>query len=109
MKTLLKIVGVIFVLLIALVVAAPFLIPTDAIFNKVSEQVEQTTGRSLTINGDKKLSVFPSLKLDLNVVHFANMQTGSQKDMENMHQLAIRIPWMSLFCGDFQLDKFVIN
>ena len=58
MKTLLKIVGVIFVLLIALVVAAPFLIPTDAIFNKVSQQVEQTTGRSLTINGDKKLSVF---------------------------------------------------
>ena len=109
MKTLLKIVGVIFVLLIALVVAAPFLIPTDAIFNKVSEQVEQTTGRSLTINGDKKLSVFPSLKLELNDVNFANMQTGSQKNMASMQQLAIRIPWMSLFGGEFKLDKFVIN
>ena len=109
MKTLLKIIGVIFVLLIALVIAAPFLIPTDAIFNKVSQQVEQTTGRSLTINGDKKLSVFPSLKLELNDVHFANMQTGSQKDMASMQQLAIHIPWMSLFGGEFKLDKFVIN
>lgn len=109
MKTLLKVVGVIFLLLIALVVAAPFLIPTDAIFNKVSEQVEQTTGRSLTINGDKKLSVFPSLKLELNDVNFANMQTGSQKNMASMQQLAIRIPWMSLFGGEFKLDKFVIN
>tara|TARA_B100002049_G_scaffold107321_1_gene79103 strand:+ start:1 stop:1728 length:1728 start_codon:yes stop_codon:yes gene_type:complete len=37
------------------------------------------------------------------------MQTGSQKDMASMQQLAIRIPWMSLFGGDFKLDKFVIN
>jgi len=37
------------------------------------------------------------------------MQTGSQKNMASMQQLAIRIPWMSLFGGEFKLDKFVIN
>lgn len=58
MKTLFKVIGVILLLLVALIVAAPFLIPTDAIFNKVSQQVEQTTGRALTIKGDKTLSVF---------------------------------------------------
>ena len=92
MKTLLKIVGVILLLCIALIIAAPFLIPTDTIFNKVSEQVEKTTGRTLTIKGDKTLSVFPALKLELNDVHFANMQTGSRDDMASMEQLAVHIP-----------------
>lgn len=109
MKTLLKIFGVILLLCIALIVAAPFLIPTDTIFNKVSEEVQKTTGRTLTINGDKTLSVFPALKLELNDVHFANMQTGSRADMASMQQLAVHIPWFSLFGGDFKLDKFVIN
>jgi len=109
MKTTFKVIGVILLLLIALIVIAPFLIPTDAIFNKVSEQVEQTTGRTLTIKGDKTLSVFPSLKLELNDVHFANMQTGSRQDMASMQQLAIHIPWFSIFGGEFKLEKFVIN
>ncbi|MGB1302015.1 MAG: AsmA family protein [Pseudoalteromonas tetraodonis] len=109
MKTLFKIIGVILLLCIALIVAAPFLIPTDTIFNKVSEQVEKTTGRTLTIKGDKTLSVFPALKLELNDVHFANMQTGSRDDMASMEQLAVHIPWLSLFGGEFKLDKFVIN
>jgi AsmA protein len=109
MKTLLKILGVIFLLCIALIAAAPFLIPTDTIFNKVSEQVEKTTGRTLTIKGDKTLSVFPALKLELNDVHFANMESGSRADMASMKQLAVHIPWFSLFGGEFKLDKFVIN
>ncbi len=109
MKTLFKIIGVILLLCIALIVAAPFLIPTDAIFNKVSEQVEQTTGRTLTIKGDKTLSVFPALKLELNDVHFANMKSGSRADMASMQQLAVHIPWLSLLDGEFKLDKFVIN
>lgn len=109
MKTLLKIFGVILLLCIALIVAAPFLIPTDTIFNKVSEEVQKTTGRTLTINGDKTLSVFPALKLELNDVHFDNMQTGSRADMASMQQLAVHIPWFSLFGGEFKLDKFVIN
>ncbi|WP_283709594.1 AsmA family protein [Pseudoalteromonas prydzensis] len=109
MKTLFKVIGVILLLLVALIVAAPFLIPTDAIFNKVSQQVEQTTGRALTIKGDKTLSVFPSLKLELEDVHFANMKTGSRADMASMQQLAIHIPWFSLFGGELKLEKFVIN
>ena len=109
MKTVFKIIGVIFLLCIALIVAAPFLIPTDTIFTKVSEQVEKTTGRTLTIKGDKTLSVFPALKLELNDVHFANMKTGSRADMASMQQLAVHIPWLSLLGGELKLEKFVIN
>uniref|UniRef100_UPI003566FE01 AsmA family protein n=1 Tax=Pseudoalteromonas sp. TaxID=53249 RepID=UPI003566FE01 len=109
MKTLFKIIGVILLLCIAVIVAAPFLIPSDAIFNKVSQQVEQTTGRTLTIKGEKSLSVFPALKLELNDVHFANMKSGSRADMASMQQLVVHIPWLSLLDGEFKLEKFVIN
>ena len=51
-----------------------------------TEQVEKTTGRTLTIKGDKTLSVFPALKLELNDVHFANMPSGSRADMASTIQ-----------------------
>jgi len=51
MKTLFKIIGVILLLCIALIVAAPFLIPTDTIFNKVSEQVEKNNWAHINDKG----------------------------------------------------------
>ena len=74
MKTLAKVLGVIIVVIIGLLIAIPFFIPVDAIFNKVSEQVQNTTGRTLTIAGDKDLAIFPSLRLELNDVNFSNME-----------------------------------
>ncbi len=109
MKTLAKIIGAVLLLLVAVAVIAPFLIPKDALFAEVTGQVEATTGRTLAIRGEKSLSIFPSLTLELNDVHFSNMQGGSRPDMASMKQLAIHIPWLSLLSGDFKLEKFVIS
>ncbi|WP_105215379.1 AsmA family protein [Pseudoalteromonas sp. T1lg22] len=109
MKTLAKVLGIIIVVIIGLLIAIPFFIPVDAIFTKVSEQVEKTTGRTLTIAGDKNLAIFPSLRLELNDVSFSNMADGSRANMATMKQLDIHIPWMSLFSGEVKLDKFVIR
>lgn len=109
MKTLFKTLLIILFLVVALVIALPFFIPTDALFNKVSQQVEQTTGRTLSIAGEKNLSVFPALKLELNDVSLSNMQGGSQPNMAHMAQLEVHIPWLSLFSGEFELEKFVIR
>ncbi|WP_105265673.1 AsmA family protein [Pseudoalteromonas sp. T1lg76] len=109
MKTLAKVLGIIIVVIIGLLIAIPFFIPVDAIFTKVSEQVEKTTGRTLTIAGDKNLAIFPSLRLELNDVSFSNMADGSRVNMATMKQLDIHIPWTSLFSGEVKLDKFVIR
>ncbi|WP_105258441.1 AsmA family protein [Pseudoalteromonas sp. T1lg88] len=109
MKTLAKVLGIIIVVIIGLLIAIPFFIPVDAIFTKVSEQVEKTTGRTLTIAGDKNLAIFPSLRLELNDVSFSNMADGSRANMATMKQLDIHIPWTSLFSGEVKLDKFVIR
>ncbi|MEM0516111.1 AsmA family protein [Pseudoalteromonas sp. YIC-827] len=109
MKTLAKVLGIIIVVIIGLLIAIPFFIPVDAIFTKVSEQVEKTTGRTLTIAGDKNLAIFPSLRLELNDVSFSNMADGSRANMATMKQLDIHIPWTSLFSGEVKLGKFVIR
>lgn len=109
MKTLLKVIGFIVVGVIVLAVALPFLIPTDYVFKQVTEAVEKTTGRTLTIKGEKALNIFPQLSLELNDVHFSNMAGGSQPNMVSMKQLAVHIPYLSAITGDIKLEKFVIN
>ncbi|MFY8275329.1 AsmA family protein [Pseudoalteromonas sp. SSDWG2] len=109
MKTLAKVLGVIVIVIIGLLIAIPFFIPVDAIFTKVSEEVEKTTGRTLTIGGDKDLAIFPSLRLELNDVSFSNMQGGSRAQMATMKQLDIHIPWSTVFSGEVKINKFVIR
>ncbi|KJZ04889.1 AsmA family protein [Pseudoalteromonas piscicida] len=109
MNRLVKIVGAIVALIIILVIAAPFLIPKQAIIDQVTSQVESVTGRKLSIDGDSDIGIFPTLHIELNQVRFANMATGSRPDMFAMEQLAVHIPWLSALSGEAKLERFVIN
>jgi len=96
-------------LLIAIIIIVPLILPVDTIFTQLTYKVEQVTNRKLSISGDKTLSLFPALKVELNDVHFSNMDSGSQANMMSMKQLAINIPWLSLLSGELKLEKFVIT
>ena len=109
MNRFVKVIGGVVVVAVGAVVAAPFLIPTDTIIQQVSEQVENTTGRKLSIAGESQLTVFPSLSIELNDVAFANMASGSTENMVSMEQLAVHIPWLSLLSGEAKLERFVIR
>ena len=109
MNRFVKVIGGVVVVAVGAVVAAPFLIPTDTIIQQVSEQVENTTGRKLSIAGESQLTVFPSLSIELNDVAFANMASGSAGNMVSMEQLAVHIPWLSLLSGEAKLERFVIR
>ncbi|MCF2910981.1 AsmA family protein [Pseudoalteromonas sp. DL2-H2.2] len=109
MKRVLKLVGALVLLLVITVVVAPMLIPTSTIIAQLEQQVEANTGRKLQIAGDSELSILPRLNITLNDVRFENMPGGSQPHMLTMDQLAVHIPWVSLFSGEFQLEQFVIR
>lgn len=109
MRIFLKSIAIIIFVIILLTVGATQLISTQDIFNEVSTKVEQATGRTLTVNGEQSLSVFPSLSLELNDVHFSNVEGGTNKDMASITKLLIHIPWLSVFSGELHVDKFVIN
>ena len=109
MRIFLKSIALIIFTLVLLIVLATQLISTQDILNQVSSKVEQNTGRTLTVNGAKSLSVFPSLLLELHDVHFSNVRGGSRSDMASVAELLIHIPWFSVFSGELTIDKFVIN
>ncbi|WP_419149139.1 AsmA family protein [Pseudoalteromonas 'SMAR'] len=109
MNRLVKVVGAIIALIIIVIIAAPFLIPKQAIINQVTTEVESVTGRTLSINGETQIGVFPTLRLELNQVSFANMASGSRPDMFTMEQLDIHIAWLSALSGEAKLERFVIN
>lgn len=104
-----KILAGVGVIAITAIIVVPRLISTDAIVVEVSEQVKVATGRDLTINGGASLSIFPSLKVELNDVHFANFAQSDYKSMVSMKSLSLHLPWMSLFSGKLELEQFVIN
>jgi AsmA protein len=97
------------IIIVLLAVAATQLISTQDIFDQVSTKVEQSTGRTLTVNGELNLKVFPALLLELNDVHFANATGGSKPNMATVDELLIHIPWLSIFSGQLTIEKFVIN
>ncbi len=109
MRIFLKAMAIITVIIVLLIVAATQLISTQDIFDQVSTKVEQTTGRTLTVNGELNLKVFPSLLLELNDVHFSNAKGGSKPNMATIDELLIHIPWLSIFSGQLTIEKFVIN
>lgn len=109
MKLLLKILAALVVLLILAVVLVPVFISTADITNEISRQVNTNTGRELVIEGEKSLSILPSLSLQLNQVRLTNMESGSQPNMISMERLDIHIPWMALFSGELSIERFVIE
>ena len=109
MKIFLKFFIIFILAIILLVVVATQLISTEDIVKRVSTNVEQSTGRILTVDGEQSLGVFPSLSVTLKDVHFSNAASGSKADMASISELLIHIPWLSVFSGELAIEKFVIN
>ncbi|WDE07610.1 AsmA family protein [Thalassomonas viridans] len=109
MRTTVKVLTSVILLIICLVAIIPFFMSSDDILAQVSSLVEKQTGRSLLIDGEKKLSLFPALVLELNQVRFANLPQGSRQDMATMASMQIHLPWMSIFSRQLNIDKFVLE
>ena len=63
MRTFIKIVVFLIVIVIAGLIALPFFIDPNDYKDEISREVEKVTGRNLTLQGDIGLSVFPWIAL----------------------------------------------
>ena len=87
MRKLLIGLGVLFALLVAVILVLPNLIPASVYKTKIEQQISDSLGRKVTINGDVKLSVFPTLSANANVVTIDNAQNFSQRPFATMESL----------------------
>lgn len=98
----------IIVLLIAVVVAVPLLIPSSVYKQRVVALVKAQTGRDLAIGGDVGLSFFPRLAVKVNDVRFSNATWAKDPDMAAMKEMRAALKIMPLFRGEVEIDSFVL-
>lgn len=72
MKKLAKIVGALLALVIVAIIAVPLLVPADTLKELVAKELSKATGRTLTIEGDASLKIFPDIAVALEKVSLGN-------------------------------------
>ncbi len=108
MKKVLVAIGVFVVFVVGAAIAAPFFIPVDAIKEQIVAQAKNATGRELRISGPIKLSLFPSVAIEVNQVGFANAAGSGAKDMVTLSKLQVGLKVMPLISGEIAVDQFVL-
>lgn len=93
------------VALVALAVGALFVVPTERITRLATDQFEQVTGRTLTINGSVRPTVFPSLGVRIEDVAMANADWSAQGPMLAAAQLDVSVGLMALLGGAVSVDR----
>jgi len=106
------ILAIVGVIVLAIVAAVVVLLNMD--FGKykglIADQVEQATGRKLTIAGNLKLVLFPTPALSVSNVAFANMPGGSRPDMAKLGSLDAEVKVLPLlFGGNVSIAKLVMK
>lgn len=105
MKRVFRWVLVAVVLLVAVVVALPFLLPTSVYKEQIIEQTRLATGRALTIDGDLRLSFWPALGVEVEKVRFANVAGAAEADMATMDKLVVGAELWPLLGGALKVTE----
>ena len=107
-KALYVILGLIGILVIA-VIAIPFLVPVERVKQELVLAVNDATGRTLAIDGELGVSVFPTLGLTASKVSFSNAPESSKPNMASIEELTVALNLMPLLSGNIAVDKFILN
>ncbi|WP_192499336.1 AsmA family protein [Skermanella pratensis] len=97
------------VVLVAVVVAVPFLVPVEQYKGRIEAEVAQRTGREFRIQGPMSLSLLPTLAIEMNDVSFAGPPGARTPEMVRLGRLELELkPW-PLLRGEVQVDTLVLR
>jgi AsmA protein len=108
MKKLLLIVAGVLIVLVAIVLILPFVVPVEAYKGQIEAQVERATGRNFEIRGPVELSILPSLAVEADDVHLANVSGAAEADMASLKGLQVQLELWPLLTGTVEVARFVL-
>ncbi len=108
MKKILVSIGGLIVLLIAVLLIAPFFISLEDYKPEIAEKVKEATGRDLKIDGEISLSLFPTVAVEVNGVSLANYPQGQTQEMISLEQMALELQVLPLLSKEVVIDRFVL-
>lgn len=95
-------------LLIAVAVAVPMLIPMETYKAQIAGAVKTQTGRDLRLDGDIGLSFFPNIAVSIEDVGLSNASWAKEREMASMKEMRATLKLMPLFRGAVEIDHFVL-
>lgn len=108
LKRILIVLGVLVLLVVAAVVAIPFLVPKEEVKRLLATQVERTTGRTLTLAGELDVQVLPVLAVTAGNVGISN-PPGIAGNLADVGELVIELDWMSLLSRKLVINRLVLD
>ncbi|WP_417453481.1 AsmA family protein [Kiloniella sp.] len=108
MKKILLSIGGLILLVIAVLLVAPFFISLEDYKPEIAAKAKEATGRDLKIGGKISLSLFPTVAVEVNDVALANYEQGQSKDMVTLEQMALELQVMPLLSSEVVIDRFVL-
>lgn len=109
MKRILIIAGALLAILIAVVVALPFLIPTSVYKAQIETSATNALGREVELQGDPKLSVFPTISARIDGVEVANPDGFSDPLMIEAGSLRASIKILPLLSSRVEVAQVTLE
>jgi len=109
MRTLFKLIFVIIILVVIGLISLPFFVNPNDYKQQISEQVENATGRQLTLDGDITLSVFPWIALELGPLSLSNAKGFKAEHFAKVDAVEVRIKLMPLLSKQLEMDTVILE
>jgi AsmA protein len=109
MRTLIKIIIFLIILIVAGLIALPFFFDPNDYKEEISDSIEKATGRTLTLNGDIELSVFPWIAIELGPLSLSNAKGFKAEQFVKVDATEVRIKLMPLLKKELVMDTIVLD
>jgi AsmA protein len=109
LKIILGLVAIVAVLIVVLAIVLPFIIDPNDFKNQIATAVQENTGRTLSIDGDISLSVFPWLGLEIGPTRLSNAQGFGEQPMASMQKVQVRVKLLPLLHKQLEMDTIKLS
>ncbi|OUR64388.1 membrane assembly protein AsmA [Methylophaga sp. 42_25_T18] len=109
MRTIIKLIVFVVIIVVSGLIALPFVVDPNDYKQEISTQVEKATGRTLTLDGDIELSVFPWIALELGPLSLSNAKGFTADTFAQVQSAEIRIKLMPLLNKQLEMDTIILD
>ena len=109
MKRVLIIAGIIVAILIAALVTIPFLVPSAVYKAQIESAATNALGRDVTLQGDPRISVLPTLSAQIDGVEVANPDGFSDPLMIEAGSLKASVKLLPLLSRRVEIAQITLN
>ncbi len=99
----------IFVVLVVAVIGLVFLLPAEKIGELASAQMEKATGRTLTLSGSFKPTLYPILGVKTGPLTISNADWAAEPYMVSAKGASVGVGLSALLGGNFEVKRLVLD